>query len=101
MAHRAFALADGDGKVSSFERSTSVKEPIIFTFTGQGAQWPGMGRELIQQIQTFREDIQMMDGVLQGLESRPLWSIEGMLALCIKRPNLIMFKFRRAFEMRR
>lgn len=90
MNHRAFALTEADGKVSSFARSTSVKAPIIFTFTGQGAQWPGMGRELIENVQAFREDIQIMDRVLQGLDSKPLWYIEGMLAPYIKRPNLIV-----------
>ncbi|KAI9934559.1 hypothetical protein MW887_000174 [Aspergillus wentii] len=79
MTHRAFALTEADGKVSSFTRSTSIKTPIIFTFTGQGAQWAGMGRELIQNVQAFREDIRIMNQVLQGLESRPLWSIEDEL----------------------
>ncbi|OJJ78433.1 uncharacterized protein ASPGLDRAFT_62541 [Aspergillus glaucus CBS 516.65] len=82
MNHRAFALTEADGKVSSFARSTSVKAPIIFTFTGQGAQWPGMGRELIENVQAFREDIQIMDRVLQGLDSKPLWYIEDELLKC-------------------
>jgi acyl transferase domain-containing protein len=97
MNHRAFALTEADGKVSPFATSTSVKAPIIFVFTGQGAQWPGMGRELIENVQAFREDIQMTDRVLQRLGSKPLWSIEGTFAPYIRTPNLIMLWMQTSF----
>lgn len=93
MPHRAFALAEADGKVSSFEKTKFSKAPIVFVFTGQGAQWPGMGRELIEKVGIFRKDIQMMDRILQGVAGGPSWSIEGMSALFFKRADL-MFKFR-------
>lgn len=46
-------------------------------FSGQGAQWPEMGRELILQAPNFREDIREMDNTLQTLTHRPEWTIEG------------------------
>lgn len=91
LTHRAFAITQSDGKISSFERSASVKTPIVFVFTGQGAQWPGMGRQLIEKAQGFREDIKMMDRILQRLENKPLWSLEGELTFHVKRSKLIDF----------
>ena len=80
MPYRAFALAEADGVVSSFEKAKFSKAPIVFVFTGQGAQWPGMGRELIEKVGIFREDIRMMDRIWRGLTNGPSWSIEGTSA---------------------
>ncbi|KAJ5887882.1 type I iterative PKS [Penicillium taxi] len=93
LPHRAFLVTQSDGKVSSFERSTSMCAPIIFTFTGQGAQWPGMGRQLIKNVQGFRKDIQMMDRVLQMLKSKPLWSIEDELLKCDEQSRVAEAEF--------
>jgi acyl transferase domain-containing protein len=46
-------------------------------FSGQGAQWPGMGKELIENDDFFRKDISAMDAVLQRLEHPPNWTIVG------------------------
>jgi acyl transferase domain-containing protein len=40
---------------------------IAFVFTGQGAQWAGMGAELISASQTFRESIQESARILRSL----------------------------------
>ena len=93
MPHRAFAFTEANGKVSSFEKTKFSKAPIVFVFTGQGAQWPGMGRELIEKVGIFQEIIRMMDRILQGVTNGPSWFIEGMSALFFKRANLT-FKFR-------
>ncbi|KAI9037118.1 lovastatin diketide synthase LovF [Aspergillus affinis] len=42
MQHRAFAIAEKDGSISTFEKARAVSAQICFVFTGQGAQWPGM-----------------------------------------------------------
>lgn len=90
MPHRAFALTEADGKILSFEKTKFSRAPIVFIFTGQGAQWPGMGRGLIERVGIFREDIRMMDRVLQGVTDGPSWSIEGMSALYFKRADLTL-----------
>ncbi|GFF24565.1 lovastatin diketide synthase LovF [Aspergillus lentulus] len=82
MVHRAFAISDSNGQVSSFERLKSGCPQVTFVFTGQGAQWPGMGRELFLESERFRQDIKMLDRVLQSLESPPKWTIEGKLLQC-------------------
>ncbi|WYZ42296.1 hypothetical protein EsH8_V_001191 [Colletotrichum jinshuiense] len=51
---------------------------ILAIFTGQGAQWPGMGRELLQWNARFQATIAACDEVLKGLPEahRPSWSIK-------------------------
>ena len=39
---------------------------IVFTFTGQGSQYPGMGRELLENFSTFRSDIDHFDRIAQS-----------------------------------
>lgn len=41
--------------------------PIIFTFTGQGAQYPGMGKQLFENLSVFRNDLHRLDQIGKGL----------------------------------
>ncbi|KAF2200262.1 polyketide synthase, partial [Delitschia confertaspora ATCC 74209] len=47
-------------------------------FTGQGAQWQGMGQELFE-YRIFRESLEAQDSVLQTLSFAPSWSLIGIL----------------------
>lgn len=78
MQHRAFAIVEKDGNISTFEKARAINPQLCFVFTGQGAQWPGMGREMILSSEKFRSVIQGLDEELQRLETPPDWSIEGM-----------------------
>jgi acyl transferase domain-containing protein len=51
--------------------------PWTFVFTGQGAQWPQMGKELIEQVPSFRASIRNMDDALQKLPHPPSWALIG------------------------
>ncbi|KAH7149618.1 polyketide synthase [Dactylonectria estremocensis] len=51
-----------------------------FIFTGQGAQWHAMGRQLIEQCPHFRQSIQRCDTVLKALPDAPEWSILAELS---------------------
>ncbi|GLB23232.1 type I Iterative Polyketide synthase (PKS) [Aspergillus tubingensis] len=73
MQHRAFAIVEKDGTVSTFEKARAINPQICFVFTGQGAQWPGMGREMILNSEKFRSVIQGLDEELQRLETPPDW----------------------------
>lgn len=46
-----------------------------FVFTGQGAQWHAMGRQLIEECPHFRQSLQRCDEVLRALPDAPEWSI--------------------------
>ncbi|KID98764.1 Beta-ketoacyl synthase, partial [Metarhizium majus ARSEF 297] len=86
MSHRAFAIHHNDIH-QSLEFSVGNKvipgrekdAKVAFVFTGQGAQWSGMGRELVRSSATFRSDMRNMDRVLQSLPTAPKWTLEDVL----------------------
>ncbi|RAK74480.1 lovastatin nonaketide synthase [Aspergillus fijiensis CBS 313.89] len=53
------------------------REPLRlgFVFTGQGAQWHAMGRQLLEQCPFFRHTLERADRVLATLPDKPEWSI--------------------------
>jgi acyl transferase domain-containing protein len=66
--------ADGSAELiaslagSTITPSRSVKEPRVgFVFTGQGAQWAGMGRELIEAYLIFASTMERIDAGLASL----------------------------------
>lgn len=74
---RSFCVTNGQ----TFQTNPGSRAPkfrgLLFIFTGQGAQWPGMGREMIRDFCTFREDIRKMDLWLAESDYPPSWTIEG------------------------
>jgi acyl transferase domain-containing protein len=77
---RSFCVTDGS---APFEVSPQAKfqgpSQAAFLFTGQGAQWVHMGKQLMLDYPSFLASIRSMDEVLEKLEHAPLWSIEGVL----------------------
>ena len=81
LAHRTFAVAS-KGIIGTIEPAIKVSKPssVIMVFTGQGAQWPQMGRELLNSNLTFLESIRRLDMILQSMTAHaPLWKIEEEL----------------------
>jgi acyl transferase domain-containing protein len=79
LPHRAFSILD-DGSFIQSASGLKVPQgspPVVMVFSGQGAQWPQMGRELILSDPDFRRDIVKMDHKLKGLIRPPLWNMIG------------------------
>lgn len=64
-----------DRLVSGGKREAPL--PLAFIFTGQGAQWPQMGKEMMDEFPSFLRTIRELDSVLQGLPHPPSWTLEG------------------------
>jgi acyl transferase domain-containing protein len=81
LPYRGFALASPCNplETSAFETSSHRARPpvVTFVFTGQGAQWAGMGRALLQTNPPFTTAIDEMDKALQQLADPPQWSLRG------------------------
>jgi acyl transferase domain-containing protein len=75
---RSFCVTDGSTpfEVAAHARVQGVSQ-VAFIFTGQGAQWVHMGRELIRDFPSFVDSIRSMDEALRSVEHAPSWTIEG------------------------
>lgn len=81
LQHRTFAIVN-NGVVENAAPPTKAapKPNIVMVFTGQGAQWPLMGKELLQSNGAFRSSIQSLDQHLKAaLGDAPSYSIEEEL----------------------
>jgi acyl transferase domain-containing protein len=96
LSYRAFAVATKHDtlNVSPITRSGQVPN-VVMVFTGQGAQWPQMGRELLQDpnYTIFQQSIQSLDKYLQASTFRPEWSIEEELLKGLKTSRLNTAEF--------
>ncbi|KAM6478156.1 beta-ketoacyl synthase domain-containing protein [Trichoderma sp. SZMC 28011] len=52
---------------------------ILGVFTGQGAQWPSMGRRLYEKSVTFKHTIDQLEESLKNLPDAPSWSLVSEL----------------------
>ncbi|KAJ5635342.1 polyketide synthase-nonribosomal peptide synthetase [Penicillium longicatenatum] len=84
LSSRAYALAgqetlgenlSPDNFVFPTEGARYAKLPFAFVFTGQGAQWAQMGKELIQEVPSFRKTLVELDNALQKLPHAPSWTL--------------------------
>jgi acyl transferase domain-containing protein len=80
--YRAFAISR-DNKFSErqFEYGKPRPTPprIGFVFTGQGAQWSQMGKQLLEDFEIARTTVSRLDRALNDLKNPPPWSLYNEL----------------------
>ncbi|KAF5010178.1 hypothetical protein FDECE_3671 [Fusarium decemcellulare] len=57
---------------TALQNNTGVNRPksapsVVFTFTGQGAQYPGMGKQLFEENSFVRTELRQLDQIAQNL----------------------------------
>jgi acyl transferase domain-containing protein len=72
-----------DWKAKNFSISIEGRSStprLAFVFTGQGAQWPGMGKQLIEHFPSVRQTLQELDRTLKRIPEpySVEWSLCGM-----------------------
>ncbi|MEE8278210.1 MAG: type I polyketide synthase, partial [Thermoanaerobaculia bacterium] len=68
LAERLGSFADGeDGEGVVSGRAVSRNSRLALLFSGNGSQWPGMGRRLLATDRLFRRHVQKVDDLLHPL----------------------------------
>ena len=76
IAREATASEDFSAENLIVRKESSSCLPLGFVFTGQGAQWPQMGKELLEKNHVFLDKIRYLDTVLNKLPEHPSWTLE-------------------------
>ncbi|KAI1116262.1 polyketide synthase [Nemania sp. NC0429] len=91
LGSRSYVLTESDTNGSVFENRVekindseldgAVPLPFAFVFTGQGAQYAGMAKELLKTEESFASTISTLDHILSKLPLpyRPNWSLQQTL----------------------
>ncbi|KAM7189490.1 hypothetical protein V8F20_010118 [Naviculisporaceae sp. PSN 640] len=73
------AFKSADTKFADTKIQPKSDRGIGFAFTGQGAQWAGMGAELVKFYSSFLRSIRKLDMILKALDDAPGWTLEDLL----------------------
>ncbi|KAI0096719.1 fatty acid synthase S-acetyltransferase [Nemania sp. FL0031] len=95
--HRCFALVEKQGAICSASPPTKplatgqTPRSIVMVFTGQGAHWPLMGRELLRSNPVFAASIRELDKHLKDIDGEYAaeYSIEAEI---LKAPRKSLFR---------
>nr|P9WET7.1 RecName: Full=Reducing polyketide synthase Preu2; AltName: Full=biosynthesis protein Preu2 [Preussia isomera]UNY67714.1 polyketide synthase Preu2 [Preussia isomera] len=88
---KATDILSDESNTSHIIRASQSTQPLIMAiFTGQGAQWPGMGKDIIEQSPHACDIIARLDDSLASLpeDDRPTWKIREELAIDSSRSRM-------------
>jgi acyl transferase domain-containing protein len=97
LSTRGFTVAAepldlADFSLSAFTIGSAPRDQpdLAFIFTGQGAQWPGLGAKAMAAFPAFRSVIRGLDRVLHQLDAeiRPTWTLESSLSASAESPDI-------------
>ncbi|KAI2092193.1 hypothetical protein LOZ63_002180 [Ophidiomyces ophidiicola] len=78
FTHRAVAIVKSGCEPQFTTGETPKETKLGFIFTGQGAQWPQMGKDLLK-FPVFQESVHKIDLALSSLPLAPSWTVEEMI----------------------
>ncbi|MFF3847898.1 SDR family NAD(P)-dependent oxidoreductase [Streptomyces sp. NPDC002328] len=71
------ALAAGEAHDAVVTGAARRDGKVVFVFPGQGSQWVGMGRELLETSEVFKKTVEACDAALKPFTG---WSVREVLA---------------------
>ncbi|KAJ5382343.1 polyketide synthase [Penicillium concentricum] len=100
LTQRAFTVVSEADLVDAFDPTQfnygvapKATPSVGFLFTGQGAQWAGMGFRATRAFPSFRQTIRRLDKVLQTLQPTPAWTLEDVLLAPIEASRVAEAEF--------
>ncbi|KAI1117711.1 hypothetical protein F5Y14DRAFT_464761 [Nemania sp. NC0429] len=86
FSHRTYVIAREGREPEAFaaaasQSASTTKKPVAlgFLFTGQGAQWAGMGKVALQEFPVVLDTIQHLDRILSKFQPKPSFSMVDLL----------------------
>ena len=90
--HRGFIVTNKaifDSRALVVGKKSTESPRIGFIFTGQGAQWPRMGKLLVQKFPLANRLLHHLDSVIQQCLMPPSWSLMGKCPSLVAKDFLI------------
>ena len=93
QSHEDLSQQLQNNSLKPYLKSGETSPEVVLIFTGQGAQWPGMGLELLRSSSLFQSVVKDCQEALDSLPDRPLWKLAEELSRSAETSNLYKSAF--------